>query len=826
MMKRKAAFIAVVALLLAYDKSTKSEAQPSDWLFSGGGLSAPNTQIWPESKGHPKIASRLTQAGGTAPLSTQPGLTPVPLTERLSGFARFDQQGRVEVYITLDHVNESALNALRDSGVEIEIYDVSQRLVQGWIAPSQVQAVADLPSVTFVDLPNYGMTDAGSVMTQGDAVIRADQVRAQGITGNGVKVGVISDGVNSLTSSIASGDLPAAGITMPAAPLTGGGISLDSPLPGGATFTVTPVGRSDLTSGAEGTALLEIIHDIAPDAQLFFAPFGGTTLADQRAIRWLKSQGVKVIADDISFFNVGPYDGTSVVSQEASNAVAGGVSYFHSVGNYAQRHYRGLFTDTDGDTFHEFDVSLGLPRVDNAGETLNVTIQPGAIAAIILQWNDPFGGSTNNYDLCVHYPPDVPASPLGCSTNPQTGTQNPTEAGFVTNNGSTPVTIGVSIHRVGGAAPRVFDLFILGGVMNEFVVPAGSVPNGGDAGGGVISVGAVNWQTPNAIEFFSSHGPTSDGRVKPELVAPDGVTTSVAGFTSFFGTSAAAPHAAGAAALVLGANPTFTPAQLSARLTQTAVPLGPPVPNNTFGFGRIDALTAVQFKDAISAFVTGLYVQVLGRTPDQAGLAAWAGFLRANCNPDGFRTIAQAFFDSEEFRTVRPLTLTGLVTVLYRTFLERDPDSSGLVFWADQFRQERLSLALEGFILSAEFQSLLPDRTDRAAVTAVVTRFYTEILGRAPEPAGLAFWVDHIVATGDLEGAAVAFSASPEFEARALTFRDYVTVLYRTFLGRNPDPGGLDFWEGFLRTHLLEIINAGFIPSTEFQGLIPTVCGS
>lgn len=339
--------------------------------------------------------------------------------------------------------------------------------------------------------------------------------------------------------------------------------------------------------------MLEIIHDIAPDAQLFFAP-GGTTLADQRAIRWLKSQGVQVITDDHTFFNAGPYDGTSAVSREASNAVADGVSYIAAVGNFAQQHYRGLFTDTDGDTFHEFDASLGLPRVDSAGETLNVTVQPFATVIIVLQWNDPFGSSTNNYDLCVHDPADIPAAaPLFCSATLQTGTQNPTEVLAITRFAPTPGSLGVSIHRVGGAAPRVFDLFILEGTMNEFVVPGGSIPNKSDAGGGVISVGAVNWQTPDAIEFFSSRGPTSDGRVKPELVAPDGVATSVAGFSPFFGTSAAAPHAAGAAALVLSANPTFTPAQLSARLTQTAVPLDSPIPNNTFGFGRIDALQAL-----------------------------------------------------------------------------------------------------------------------------------------------------------------------------------------------------------------------------------------
>src|SRR5574337_1445353 len=457
MMKQKAAFIAVIALLLAYDNHAQSHAQPSDWLFPGGGLPASNTQIWSESKGHPKIASRLAQAGRTAPLLGLPSLTPAPLTESLSGFARFDQQGRVEVYIALDHVNESTLNALRGAGVAIEIYDASQRLVQGWIAPSQLQAVADLPAVTFVDLPNYGMTNAGSMMTQGDAVIRADQARSlRGVTGSGVKVGVLSGGINDLTASVASGDLPASGITMPAAPLTGNSISLDSPLPGGTVFTSTPVDRSDLTTyqsslNSEGTAMLEIIHDIAPDTQLFFAPVG-TTLDDQRAIRWLKSQGVKVIADDHLFLNAGPYDGTSAISQEASSAVAGGVSYFVAVGNQAQQHYRGLFTDTDGDTFHEFDVSLGLPRVDNAGETLNVTLGPFETVIIMLQWNDPFGGSTNNYALCVHDPADIPTSPFLCSTNLQTGTQNPTEALAFTRSAATPGTFGVSIHRVGGAA--------------------------------------------------------------------------------------------------------------------------------------------------------------------------------------------------------------------------------------------------------------------------------------------------------------------------------------------------------------------------------------
>jgi len=589
-MKRGLVHVATIALLLLGTWPGSSTAGTSDWLFpSGPGISTMGEGAGPEPKSEPKIASRLRQVvTASAAFAQRDQLA--DLARLMSGVARFDQQGRIEIYITLEEVTEGTLNALRNAGVEIEIYDANQRLVQGWMLPAQLQTVAGLPGVRFIDLPNYGVTNTGSVTTQGDAVIHADQLRALGMTGSGVKVGVISDGINGLTSSVTSGDLPASGISMPAVPLTGGGISLDSPLPGATVFTSTPVGRSDLTTGSEGRAMLEIIHDIAPDAQLFFAPGFTSPLGFQRAARWLVANGVKVIGDDIVHFNVGTYDGTSVVSLEAAAAVASGTSYFVAVGNYAQRHYQGLFTDTDGDGFHEFDVSLGLSRIDNAGETLNVRVQPGETVVINLQWNDPFGASTNNYNLCVHDPADVPSSPIDCSLDLQTGTQNPTEVLVITRSPSAsgPGTLGVRINKVGMAAPRVLDLFIRGGVMNEFVVAEGSVPNKADAGGGVVSVGAVNWQTTNLIEVFSSRGPTNDGRKKPDHVAPDGIVTSVPGFNSFFGTSASTPHAAGMAALLLSRFPRMTPGQLRRALQDATLDLGPLGADNTFGHGLID----------------------------------------------------------------------------------------------------------------------------------------------------------------------------------------------------------------------------------------------
>jgi Domain of unknown function (DUF4214) len=226
----------------------------------------------------------------------------------------------------------------------------------------------------------------------------------------------------------------------------------------------------------------------------------------------------------------------------------------------------------------------------------------------------------------------------------------------------------------------------------------------------------------------------------------------------------------------------------------------------------------------LGAFVIGFYTGALERTSDPTGLLEWEQFLSTHCDGTGFGTIARGFLDSIEFRTARRLSLTGLVTLLYRTFLGRPPDAAGLAVWADLFRRQRLELAVRGFIPSPEFLGLLPDRRDAVAVAAVVSRLYGQLLGRAPDPGGLAAWVSFIVGTGDLESAAVGFLTSREFESRPLTFQDYVAILYRTFLGREPDAAGLDAWEAFLRAGLIEVVDLGFVPSREFQGQRAALC--
>src|SRR5262245_20220097 len=229
-------------------------------------------------------------------------------------------------------------------------------------------------------------------------------------------------------------------------------------------------------------------------------------------------------------------------------------------------------------------------------------------------------------------------------------------------------------------------------------------------------------------------------------------------------------------------------------------------------------------EDAIDLFVAGFYTEVLGRSPEADGLQAWASFLIGHCHAGGFQQLAASFYDSDEFRMSRPLALSELVGKLYVTYLTRQADPGGLAAWTNGLRQVRLAIALNGFVPSREFQSLLPDPTNRTAVTTLVTRFYNEVLGRAPDQAGLTSWVDGIVSTRSFTGLAIGFLASEEFEAKPQTFRDYITTLYRTFLGRSPDTAGLDGWETILRGALLQVINAGFVPSPEFQGLAASIC--
>ncbi len=630
----------------------------------------------PRPPKHPKLSSHLADLSRAVPqqrgaipqgqrITPPPGFSidAMPKSVRdavRAGIMRINKDGEVQVYILVSEVNDENLNQLRAAGATVELENKQQRIVQARVPVTRLEEVAALPFVRFARLPDYRVHQTGSVDTQGDSVLKADQVRSLlGVDGSGVRVGVISSGIAGVfatgcttcgptaasPSPISSGDLPSATGTRNASGIltsVSGGIVAKSFRADGDLEGTPPLGCAFPAAGAEGTAMLEIVHDLAPGSPLLFAN-GDTSLEFQQAVNFLAATADGVV-DDISFV-AKPYDGTSDVSTNTANALNNNANpiraYFTSVGNFARFHYQGSFVDSgvDGTAIvglpghlHLFQATADTSDVLGLGSRTSdvIRLPTGATVVIFLVWNDPFGASSNDYDLFLIQ--NSTGLVVARSIDPQSGTQDPVEALIFTNNtGVDDFFLIIIQNSANRAAVRTLDMFLfqpecaskgplalaLTGENHNYNTVRSSVPAQADAGGSpvsVISVGAANWMTTDTIENFSSNGPTNDGRLKPDVIAVDGVSiTGAGGFgnspprtfpQTFFGTSAASPHAAGVGALVLQSSPCLLAGSTSARtpvdartilrnlLTSTAVDLGAAGPDNVFGFGRLDALAA------------------------------------------------------------------------------------------------------------------------------------------------------------------------------------------------------------------------------------------
>jgi len=634
---------------------------------------------------------------------------------------RIDGNNNVQVYILMSSVTDETVRQLTDAGVTIEIRDEARRRVQARVPVSRLNAVAELAVVDAIRLPTYARRRAGNVTTEGDAILGSSAVRQQlGLDGTGVRVGVISDGLKGVFATgctaqcgsvdggpIATGDLPnATGVRNASGVLTtaSGGIIGRSFQANGDLEGLPPAtpACSFPGAGAEGTALLEIIHDLAPGAKLSFANFD-TDLAFNQAVNFLAASN-DVVVDDIGFFGE-PYDGTSGVSRNTAAALNNPDfpirAYFTSGGNDADEHYLGTYTSSgvDGTTISGIANPGRLHLFQRTADTIDalglgpqpynvISLPQNGEVVIFLSWNDPFGASSNNYDLYLVQ--QSTGRVVASSTDVQNGRQDPVESIDFVNRGAQDF-FRIVVQNVRDAAqPRDLNIFsfqpecapsgpqVLAPPRHErhnFNTATRSVSAQSDAGGGVVSVGAICSASANAAnffsnrvpdescldtsnrtaEFFSSRGPTLDGRQKPDIAAIDGVSITGAGSfgTTFFGTSAAAPHAAGIAALLLQGAPCLlnrsasTIAAAAARgtvrnlLLGRAVRIGTDTPDNVFGAGRVDALASVNATlpawrggsasltfDANSTFGVALTPAQLGFTdPNSCGLTAltWTG---------------------------------------------------------------------------------------------------------------------------------------------------------------------------------------------------------
>lgn len=441
-------------------------------------------------------------------------------------------------------------------------------------------------------------TRAGAIDSEGDRAHNADTARGDiGVTGVGVKICALSDGVDSLAASQAAGELPDVDV-----------------LPGQAN-SGSPFVED------EGTAMLEIIHDVAPSAQLGFATAfrGDASFAENiRALRF--EAGCDIIVDDVVYF-AEPYFQDGMIAQAVNDVIADGGLYFSSAGNEGNTvdgtsgHWEGDYVNSGqlvgkfAGYAHDFDPGPGTQIYEPISNE-------SAGAPLLLNWADPAGASSNDYDMYIL---DSAGNVRGASQNYQTGTQDPYERIDIPSGAN----LKIAVVKFTGA-DRYFSISALRGRFEDqtatglkaFVTPG--VTFGHSAARGAFSVAAAPAKDPlpfdlesgdppnpagpfpNAFdssskwERFTSDGPrkvfyNADGtpitpgnfgstggetRQKPDITAADGVMTSVSGFDPFYGTSAAAPHAAAIAGLVLSGNPGIDPAEVRDALTSTAIDLG------------------------------------------------------------------------------------------------------------------------------------------------------------------------------------------------------------------------------------------------------------
>lgn len=446
--------------------------------------------------------------------------------------------------------------------------------------------------------------NVGSVLSQGDALLKASTARAQfGVNGSGKSICVISDGVTSRATAQAGGDLPAALEVCPQSP-----------------------GQGD-----EGTAMLEIVHDLAPGAKLSFCSAQDNFLD---AIAWSITQanggkGCDVVVDD--FFDLTEprfqiSDESELINRASRER---GVTYVSSAGNFANNNYRQFFRDADPSGrganagLHDFGVVAG--QASNVG--FPILVAPGGRSAVFLQWSEPYGKAASDFVMTPVLqggaPIDGPGSPFTldlASDLVQDGTGFPLEAVVVSNKTSEVQAYFMLVKRKTGRGLVEISMLNNGNLGSVFATnfrtADGSI-YGHSGAEKTISVAAVDASDPglDMIESFSSRGLVRtyfnnagdrrfDVQLKPDITATDGVSvTGAGGFPStFFGTSASAPHVAAIAALIKNRNAN---ADVGNVLRFSALDRGTPGVDTTWGFGLVDTQRALQLAPFLSSFSFG-----------------------------------------------------------------------------------------------------------------------------------------------------------------------------------------------------------------------------
>ena len=500
--------------------------------------------------------------------------------------------GNQNVLVDIQSLKDEATNLLEKINIlggSVVSCHPNYNSVRARIPFEQLETLAAEEAVITIRPADRATTNKTNT-SQGDVAHEARQARNKlSVDGSGVKIGVLSDGVNSLSERQASGDLPA---------------------------RVTVLSSQE-GSGDEGTAILEIVHDLAPEADLLFATaFDGQAQFAQN-IRDLQAAGCKVIVDDVIYFSE-PVFQDGIIAQAIEAVTSAGAVYFSAAGNFGN-----LSMGTSGVWEGDYRP-IPAPAVvgsfdahDFGGGVAANRITADSRFGFSLSWSDPQGGSSNDYDLVLL--DSTGTTILSSSANAQTGSQDPFE--FISSDGADDkenllVVVNFSgddrflhLSALGGRLENVTDGQIFGHAAAESAIAVAAV-DWRDAGGGN---GVFNGT--ESIETFSSDGPRrifyeADGtaitpgnllstggivRQKPDVAGADGVATATPGFNPFFGTSAAAPHVASIAALVIDNGKSTTVSDIHSAINTTAFDIEVGGVDRDSGHGIVNAVAAVAF---------------------------------------------------------------------------------------------------------------------------------------------------------------------------------------------------------------------------------------
>ncbi len=411
--------------------------------------------------------------------------------------------------------------------------------------------------------------------------------------------------------------------------------------------------------------MLQVIHDLAPAALLYFATADVSEADFASNIKKLRAApyNCNIILDDVGYFDEPAFqDGISALSVDT--VTAEGALYFSAAGNSGSLAkgtsgvFEGDFNDAGSVTFSGSSKAGTVHNFGTVASPVNGDIIKAEGEVYNLTWSDPFGASSNDYDLFLV---SSSGTVKGSSTNVQSGTQEAYEQ-------ITPVRVvsgdRLVVFKTTAAAVRAFHLNTNRGTLtvvtngqttghacaaNAFCMAATPASTAFESGYPTGPYPGLFVST-NKVEPFSSDGPrrifynqngtpitagnllfgTNGGTVlsKPDLTAADGVSTTFAsstGLNPFFGTSCAAPHAGAIAALILSANPSLTTAQVRTILTSSALDIEGSGYDINSGYGIIQAIQAVEAIPTSCGVPTGLSASSITSTGATTGWAAVTG---------------------------------------------------------------------------------------------------------------------------------------------------------------------------------------------------------